>query len=694
MALAWSFRFTHWSMRTGIVSPEQVAFLPGHSAEMHVFSITQMLRSRARGDLTTYALFVDFWKAYNRVHLPSLWFIMRKMGVPDVVVGIFEDWTGKMQTRIRVNGALSEPYPMSAGCPQGWPLSCIFYIFFIEPLIHYIKANVEIRGVVVPGMTRALKALFFADDGLGLGPELSDVEAFLKAVVVYATDWGVTVNDKPGKSEAALFSPRNPSLASAIPAITVAAATCAGGRLRDAPLPPGSDSLASTSPPPPAPTLIVSFADMYTYLGLVLPTDLSHGPATAKVVRVLDCLYSRFFSYNRVVQRSCPALQLQLLGSIVVGAVVYLRSLVIMEAALSTKIDRRITRYARDIFGFPRCTPTSVVAATGMLNCMAGIIAQQRERLCMQLRNPIDPSNIAAMVFTAMLNEGPAVPNRLANMPVRARAERDKYTALGVAPPDPSPPPYMTSAESAMYSWRIAAHEWQRESRVAAGVRSPPSLVGARRRSSLAPAAGPVFSRPPPQPSAHAAAIYFNFVLRPPAAIAGPHLASFSVISPDGSSSIPALCGLRRSVVCSVARLRTGVCALRLWPWRVYPPRTPGLSEPHAEPVDPPEHVHGSHDSDSDGSEDSDDSDGPPVPAVVAAPSIATPSVTKESFYAVARPCRHCASDAMLAPEDPYHAFFECTSGAFPELRVAFAADVKNFLQRLFTQFLRCLRKA
>jgi len=158
-------------MRSKIVSPEQVAFLPHHSAEMHVFTASQLLRSRARANLSTLGVFADFWKAYNRVHLPSLWFLLEKMGMPLLIIAIFKDWTSKMLTRIRVNGSLSEQYVMTAGVPQGWPLSCIFYVLFIEILIRYINANPSIRGINVPGLDHMLKALFFADDGLGLVPE-------------------------------------------------------------------------------------------------------------------------------------------------------------------------------------------------------------------------------------------------------------------------------------------------------------------------------------------------------------------------------------------------------------------------------------------------------------------------------------------------------------------------------------------
>ena len=86
VSLVLTFRLTHWALRHDMISPEQVAFMPYHSAESHVFSFTQLLRSRARQGDSTRVLFVDLHKAYNRVHLSSLWHLLREMGVPELIL--------------------------------------------------------------------------------------------------------------------------------------------------------------------------------------------------------------------------------------------------------------------------------------------------------------------------------------------------------------------------------------------------------------------------------------------------------------------------------------------------------------------------------------------------------------------------------------------------------------------------------
>jgi hypothetical protein len=101
-------------MRTSIESPEYVDFLRGHSAAMHVFNALQIFCARALAHVKIYR---DFWKAYSRVHLASLRFLLRNMGVLAILVDLLQNWISSIRTRLRVTGTLSEAYSMLACRP-------------------------------------------------------------------------------------------------------------------------------------------------------------------------------------------------------------------------------------------------------------------------------------------------------------------------------------------------------------------------------------------------------------------------------------------------------------------------------------------------------------------------------------------------------------------------------------------------
>ena len=137
-----------------------------------------------------------------------------------------------------------------------------------------------------------------------------------------------------------------------------------------------------------------------------------------------------------------------------------------LDATTRAKIDRRITRYVREIFGLPYSTPTSVVNATGMVCCLTGMIAQHRERLCMQCRDPLSHTQLASIIYNSLVDDGPGKLTAYANMPSRARREKTEWVSKGVAAPPLMPPPYAVAAEASMFGLRVTAYEWQHRSRL------------------------------------------------------------------------------------------------------------------------------------------------------------------------------------------------------------------------------------
>jgi hypothetical protein len=117
-------RLSHFLAVHGIISREQVGFLWRHAAEEHVFTLTQSLKARLRAGASTHVLFVDLRKAYDKVHLATLWRVLEVVGVPDRIVALLRGMAAVRTTQVRVNGELSEPIPYEAGVPQGDPLSC------------------------------------------------------------------------------------------------------------------------------------------------------------------------------------------------------------------------------------------------------------------------------------------------------------------------------------------------------------------------------------------------------------------------------------------------------------------------------------------------------------------------------------------------------------------------------------------
>jgi len=68
------------------------------------------------------------------------------------------------KARIKINGHLSDPFPILRGVRQGDPLSPLLFTLVIECLIIALKKAPGFEGISIPGFTEALKVSLYADD--------------------------------------------------------------------------------------------------------------------------------------------------------------------------------------------------------------------------------------------------------------------------------------------------------------------------------------------------------------------------------------------------------------------------------------------------------------------------------------------------------------------------------------------------
>ena len=73
-----------------------------------------------------YFVFVDLRKAYDSVPREALWTALKKLGVPDVPVGIIKSFHINMRARVRVDGELLEDIELNMVSNKGvrWPPFC------------------------------------------------------------------------------------------------------------------------------------------------------------------------------------------------------------------------------------------------------------------------------------------------------------------------------------------------------------------------------------------------------------------------------------------------------------------------------------------------------------------------------------------------------------------------------------------
>ena len=373
LSLVLTMRMSHWTIRHGLLTAAQAGFTHRHSSEWHVLTLLETIKARRRSGKDTSVLFVDFRKAYDRVHRGALWVLLAQMGVPPRLVNLLRAWADARTARIRVNGVMSDPFVVDAGLPQGDALSPLLFNLYIETLSRFLSADPRCAGVDVLGMI--ITHLLYADDLGVLGDSPAALQGPQTCIDEWCRDWLLEVSMGSGKTEAVHY---------------------AAGQ---------SDVEAVAHPPLHSTFGPVAFALCYRYLGYVARHDLDGTQATIKLVQRLEGNLHRYFTHNRVVRASPAALQLQLFKTVGAGSINYLRAVLTMDASVYRNIDDTTRRVARSIAGLPSRSATALTWVQSSLLTAAGTVVRERERLFQQLLATPFQGAIAPQLLRRLLVE-------------------------------------------------------------------------------------------------------------------------------------------------------------------------------------------------------------------------------------------------------------------------------------------------
>lgn len=174
----------------GKLHESQAGFRPGRSCEDHIFTLSQIVQGRRRGNQKTFAFFLDVKKAYDSVWRPGLWKKLWDMGVRGRMLRTIISLYSHTKSRVMVNGELSEAVVIEKGVAQGCTLSCTLFDVFVNDLL------VELDGTdfgVAVGESK-IHSLMFADDFVGLESSAERLQEMIEVVERWCDRWGLEAN--------------------------------------------------------------------------------------------------------------------------------------------------------------------------------------------------------------------------------------------------------------------------------------------------------------------------------------------------------------------------------------------------------------------------------------------------------------------------------------------------------------------
>ncbi|KAF0755228.1 hypothetical protein AaE_005045, partial [Aphanomyces astaci] len=117
-----------------LIHPTQAGFVPGRRLHDHVTMVQALQHYCTMEDQDSYATFLDFSKAYDMVDQTFLFDVLEEMNLGANFISWVRMLYNSPVAHLLFNGTLGPAIRPTRGVKQGCPLSCLLFVFYLEPL--------------------------------------------------------------------------------------------------------------------------------------------------------------------------------------------------------------------------------------------------------------------------------------------------------------------------------------------------------------------------------------------------------------------------------------------------------------------------------------------------------------------------------------------------------------------------------
>lgn len=177
----------------GIISPTQVYSIIGRDITDSICTIRDVVESMAKDGEGGLILSMDLNKAFDRVEHSFMEQTMRRFGFGERILKWIRLIYKNAKSCVKINGVLTDAFPLERSVRQGCPLSALLYSITSEPLATLIRGDKEIRGIQIPygGMSIIHQ---YADDTTFTVKDIESINRIRKHMGTYGKASGAKIN--------------------------------------------------------------------------------------------------------------------------------------------------------------------------------------------------------------------------------------------------------------------------------------------------------------------------------------------------------------------------------------------------------------------------------------------------------------------------------------------------------------------
>ena len=176
---------------------EQAGFRKGRNTTEQIFVLRNVIEQSIEWNSTLYSCFIDFEKAFDSVHRPTLWSIMKHYGIPTKLIEIVKAMYHQSKCAV-INGATkTDWFEVRSGVKQGCSMSGFLFLLVIDWVMRKTERG-AIHGIRWV-LHKQIGDLDFADDIALLSSSHEHMQRKVSALSKEAKSTGLKVNTQKTK---------------------------------------------------------------------------------------------------------------------------------------------------------------------------------------------------------------------------------------------------------------------------------------------------------------------------------------------------------------------------------------------------------------------------------------------------------------------------------------------------------------
>ena len=149
-----------------------------------IFVVRQNIEKCIEHQVKGFLIFVDLCKAYDSVPRSALWAVLRKLGVPGILVRILESFHANMSADIIVVESSVAGIPVCNGLRQGCTMTPVLFNLYAAAAMERWRATLQQRGICGFPFRHCIDGQVFKRSSRGSDATISDGEFADDAVLI------------------------------------------------------------------------------------------------------------------------------------------------------------------------------------------------------------------------------------------------------------------------------------------------------------------------------------------------------------------------------------------------------------------------------------------------------------------------------------------------------------------------------